>query len=219
MSVNRVNAEQLWAQAGGVSGLVYSSLPVMTFVIASSVAGLLPGIVAALGTAVAVLLWRLIRRGSAQPAISGFFGVAICALVAYAMGQSKGYFLLGIWTSLGWAVAFTLSILVRRPAVGYLWSWASGGDYRWRRVPRAIYVFDLATLCWVLVFLARFGVQRYFYDAGQMGGLGAARIGMGWPLTALAALVTYAAIKVVQRIAPAVDPAVAGPLDADPGRQ
>ena len=60
---------------------------------------------------------------------------------------------------------------------------------------RAVYAFDIASLCWVLVFGARFVVQRLLYDADQTGWLGVARIAMGWPLTALAALVTYVAIK------------------------
>jgi hypothetical protein len=51
----------------------------------------------------------------------------------------------------------------------------------------------------VLVFGARFVVQRLLYDANQTGWLGVARIGMGWPLTAVAALLTYVAIKAAQR--------------------
>jgi hypothetical protein len=97
---NRTNLERLLAQAGGVSGVIYSSLPVVTFVAASNFFGLLPAIGSALGVAALVLLWRLIRRESPQPAFSGFFGVAVCAIIAYLMGQSKGYFLLGIWGSL-----------------------------------------------------------------------------------------------------------------------
>ena len=148
------------------------------------------------------MLLRLIRRESTQPAFSGFFGVAICALIAYLVGQSKGYFLLGIWMSLLWAVVFSVSILIRRPLVGYAWSWANGADRGWRDVPRAVRAFDIATLGWVLVFGARFVVQRLLYDADKTGWLGVARIGMGWPLTALAALATYAAIKIVQRALP-----------------
>ena len=131
--------------------------------------------------------------------MSGFFGVAVCALIAYLVGQSKGYFLLGIWMSLVWAVVFAVSILIRRPVVGYLWSWATGRDNSWRDVPRAVYAFDIATLSWTLVFVARFAVQGHLYEAGKTGWLGVARIAMGWPLTALAALVTYGAIKAVQR--------------------
>jgi hypothetical protein len=198
-TTNRVSPERLLAQVGGVAGLIYSSLPVVTFVVVSSLSGLLPAIASALGVATLVLLWRLIRRESTQPALSGFAGIAVCALIAYLVGQSKGYFLLGIWMSLLWAVVFALSVLIRRPAVGYAWSWAGGRDRGWRDVPRAVYAFDIASLCWTLVFAARFVVQRILYDADQTGWLGVARIGMGWPLTVLAALATYAAIKAAQR--------------------
>lgn len=203
-AASRISAERLLAQAGGISGVIYSSLPVVVFVVASSVSGLVPAIAAALGVAALVLLWRLIRRDSPQPAFSGFFGVAICALIAYVLGESKGYFLLGIWMSLVWAVVVAASVLIRRPLVGYAWSWATGRGDGWRGVPRAVFAFDVASLGWVLVFAARFVVQGLLYDADRTGWLAAARIGMGWPLTVLAALATYAAIKSAQRAMAAV---------------
>jgi Protein of unknown function (DUF3159) len=186
-------------QMGGISGLIYSSLPVVAFVPVSSAFGLVPAIVAALGVATLILVWRLVRRESAQPAISGFFGVGVCALIAYLVGESKGYFLLGIWMSLFWAAVFTLSVLIRRPVVGYVWGWVNGHDRGWRRVRRAVLAFDIATMFWVLVFASRFVVQQHLYDADQTGWLGVARIAMGWPLTAVAALVTYLAIRAAQR--------------------
>src|SRR5271166_1335897 len=181
----------------------------MTFVVASGAAGLMPAIGFALGVAALVLTWRLIRRDSLRPALAGFFGVAVCGLIAYVVGESKGYFLLGIWMSLGWAVVTALSVLLRRPMAGYVWSWATGRDRGWREVPRAVLVFDVATLCWTLVFAARFVVQRHLYEADQTGWLGVARIGMGWPLTLLAAMATYAAIKAAQRAMPAQEAAEA----------
>jgi hypothetical protein len=224
VSAKRVSPERLLAQVGGVSGLVYSSLPVVTFVVVSTLAGLLPAIVSALGVAALVLLWRLIRRDSVQPAVSGFMGVAVCALVAYVVGASKGYFLLGIWMSLVWAVIFAVSVVVRRPLVGFCWSWSTGRDNSWRDVPRAVWAFDIATVGWVLVFSARFVVQRLLYLSNQTGWLGVARIGMGWPLTAVAALLTYGAIKAVQRAMPAADSTAVAPapdsaeVDAETGR-
>lgn len=212
LTTNRMHPARLLAQAGGVSGVIYSSLPVVIFVVVSGVYGLLAAISSALGVSASILLWRLIRRESTQPALSGFVGVAVCAVIAYAVGQSKGYFLLGIWMSLLWAVVFAASVVVRRPLVGYAWSWSSGRDRGWRRVPRAVYVFDAATVCWVVVFGARFVVQRLLYDADKTGWLGVARIGMGWPLTLAAALVTYAAIKAAQR---AIEPTVEVPSEID----
>lgn len=199
--------ERLLARLGGVSGVVYSSLPVVAFVLASNLFGLPAAITSALGVSALVLLWRLVRRESMQPAFSGFGGVVVCALVAYVMGESKGYFLVGIWMSLLWAVVFSASVVARRPLVGYLASWAGGRQHTWRDVPRAVYAFDVASLFWVLVFGARFLVQRHLYEADQTGWLGVARIGMGWPLTALATLVTFAAYKSAQRAVSAVDEA------------
>jgi Protein of unknown function (DUF3159) len=184
---------------GGISGLIYSSLPVVAFVPVSSAFGLQAAIASALGVAALILIWRLVRRESTQPAISGFFGVGVCALIAYLVGESKGYFLLGIWSSLVWAAVFALSVLIRRPVVGYVWGWVNGHDRGWRRVRRAVLAFDIATLFWVLVFASRFVVQNRLYDADETGLLGVARIAMGWPLTAVAALVTYLAIRAAQR--------------------
>jgi hypothetical protein len=92
-----MSPDRLLAQAGGVSGLIYSSLPVVTFVVASSVSGLPAAIGSALGVAVLVLLWRLVRRESMQPALSGFLGGGRFIINEYIMGPSKGYFLLRIW--------------------------------------------------------------------------------------------------------------------------
>ena len=128
-----------------------------------------------------------------------FFGVGVSALIAWLVGASKGYFLLGIWTSLVWAVVFAVSVLIRRPVVGYVWSWVNGHDRAWRGSRRSVRAFDLATLTWVAVFGARFVVQHRLYDADTTGWLGVARIAMGWPLTAVAALVTYLAIRAAQR--------------------
>jgi Protein of unknown function (DUF3159) len=205
----QTKAHAVLDQMGGISGLIYSSLPVVAFVPVSSAFGLQAAIAAALGVAAIILVWRLIRRESTQPAISGFIGVGVCALIAYVMGESKGYFLLGIWSSLVWASVFAISVLIRRPVVGYAWGWVNGHDRGWRKVRRAVLAFDIATVFWVLVFASRFVVQQHLYDADQTGMLGVARIAMGWPLTAVAALVTYLAIRTAQRAIHAHDgPAV-----------
>lgn len=191
--------QALLGQMGGLRGLVYSALPVAVLVPVNTAFGLLPALFSALGVAAAILVWRLVRRDSVQPALAGFLGVGISALIAWIVGASKGYFLLGIWTSLIWATVFGLSVLIRRPVVGYVWSWVTGRDRSWRQSRRAVLAFDAATLTWVAVFGSRFLVQHHLYDADETGWLGVARIAMGWPLAAIGALVTYLAIRAAQR--------------------
>ncbi|MDH6246774.1 hypothetical protein M2432_004432 [Mycobacterium sp. OTB74] len=195
----KLTAHALLEQMGGVSGLIYSSLPVIVFVPVSSFYGLTAAICAALAVAALILVWRLARRESVQPAVSGFIGVGISALIAYVVGASKGYFLLGIWSSLAYAGLFLVSVLVRRPLVGYGWSWVTGHGHTWRDVRRAVLAFDVATVVWVLVFGARFLVQNHLYAHDQTRWLGVARIAMGWPLTAVAAVATLLAIRAAQR--------------------
>jgi len=211
----RTPAQALLGQMGGVSGLIYSALPVAVLVPISTAFGLLPAIFSALGVAVAILLWRLVRRDSVRPALAGFLGVGISALIAWLVGASKGYFLLGIWMSLFWAVVFTTSVLIRRPIVGYVWSWVNGHDRSWRQSRQAVRAFDAATLTWVLVFGARFIVQNRLYDEDKTGWLGVARIAMGWPLAAVGAFVTYLAIRAAQRALHATHAATSQPAEVD----
>lgn len=187
-------------QLGGVSGLVYSTLPVVVFVPANSIFGLTVALWTALGVAGAVFAWRLIRRDPLQPAISGFFGVGICAFIAYRTGDAKGYFLFGIYTSLVYGGAFVLSVLARWPLVGLIWGYLNGKGTAWRRNRATVRCYDIATLAWAAVFAARYLVQAQLYDSDRTGWLAVARIAMGWPLTAVALLVTLWAVRRADRM-------------------
>jgi uncharacterized protein DUF3159 len=194
-------APALLEQLGGVGGLVSSAVPAVVFVMANSLAGLQPAIWASLGVAVAVGGWRLIRREPLQPAVSGILGVALCAFIAYRTGEARGFFLYGIWYSLVAGLLLMLSVVVRRPLVGVLWSVLNGSGFGWRTDRRARLGFDVATVVWSVFLLARFGVQHYLYDVQETDWLGVARLAMGLPLTAVAALVTIWAIRRAARVA------------------
>ena len=185
----------LLEQMGGISGLVYSSVPVLVFVLVNALAGLMPAIWTSLGVAVAITVFRVVRKGPLQPAISGFFGVAVAAFIAYRTGSAKGFFLFGIYASLVYGGALVLSMIARWPAVGLVWSVLNGHGHGWRRDRSARFGYDVATLTWALVFGARFVVQRWLYDTNQVGWLAFAKIAMGYPLMAVALLVTFWAVR------------------------
>ncbi|WTZ53910.1 DUF3159 domain-containing protein [Nocardia sp. NBC_01388] len=187
--------QTLLEQLGGFSGLIYSSLPVLVFVPVNSLRGLTTAIWAALGVATAILIWRLVKRGPIQPAISGFLGVGVCALIAYRMGEAKGFFLFGIYASLIYGGAFLISLLVRWPLAGVIWGVLNGHGTEWRSDRRAMRLYDLATAVWAIVFVARYLVQNHLYDSNSTGLLAVARLAMGWPLTAVALVVTVWAVR------------------------
>jgi hypothetical protein len=185
----------LLEEMGGLSGLVYSSVPVLVFVLINSIFSLQPAIWTAVGSALLITVVRIVRKQPLQPAVSGFFGVAVAAFIAYRTGSAKGFFLLGIWASLVYGSIFAVSVVVRWPLAGVIWSLLNGHGMAWRSDRRSMLGYDLATLSWAAVFFARFIVQRWLYNEDETGWLAFARIAMGYPLTALSLLVTVWAVR------------------------
>jgi hypothetical protein len=192
-SSTEVRGKTILEQLGGVTGLVSSSLPVLVFVIVNATAGLTPATWSAVGAGIAV--WRLVRREALQPAVSGLLGVAVAAYVAHRTGSAKGFFLLGIWTSVLYGSAFVLSVLVRWPLVGVAWSLLNGHGWSWRQSREAVRSYDVASLAWAVLFFARFAVQYWLYNSDQTGWLAAARIAMGWPLTGAVLVLTVWVVR------------------------
>jgi Protein of unknown function (DUF3159) len=189
----------LLARAGGVRGLVYTAVPITTFAATSSLLGLVPAVVAAVSVATLILGWQLLRRESTRPALFGFAGVAVGAAFAFVTGQAKDFYLPGIWMYLFLAIAFTISVMIRRPLVGVVWAGVTGRDDTWRRVPRVRLAFDIATIVMATVSWSRFLVQYYLYDTDQAGLLAIARIAMGWPVFVVTSSMIYFAIRVAIR--------------------
>lgn len=187
--------ESLLEQMGGISGLAYSTIPVVVFVLANAIFGLTVAIWSALGSAVLITILRVVRKEPVQPAISGFFGVAIAAFIAYKTGSAKAYFLFGIWASAAYFVAMVLSVLVRWPAAGVVWNYLNGAGMTWRKDKPSRLYYDVATLALAVVFGARFVVQQWLYSEDLTGWLAVAKIGMGYPLYGLALLVVIWAVR------------------------
>lgn len=186
----------LLEQMGGVSGMLYSSLPVVVFVIVNfATKNLMAAIISSLAAAVVIGVILAVRKGTVQPAISAVFGVGIAAFIAYKTGEAKGFFLFGIWQSIVYGGAFLLSIIVRWPLAGVIWTFLNGRDRSWRSDKASVRDYDIATFVWALVFFARFVVQRWLYDEDQVGWLAVARLGMGYPLMAVALLATVWAVR------------------------
>ncbi len=204
-------------QLGGISGLVYSTVPILVFVPANSIWGLKVAIWVALGVAAAVLILRLYRHDPIQPAISGFLGVGVCAFIAHRTGDAKGFFLFGIFTSLIYGAVFLVSIVVRWPLVGVVWGLLNGHGNSWRSHRGAVRAYDLATAAWAGVFGARYLVQSHLYDTDQTGLLAVARIAMGWPLAGLALVVTVWAARHAERVIESAEAATASEERAESG--
>jgi len=182
-------------QLGGVSGMVASTIPVVVFVAVNAISSLTPAVIAAVGVALAIAVWRLVRREPLQPAVSGLLGVGVGAFVAYRTGAAKGYFLVGIWYSALLCVVFLVSVLARWPLAGVIWHGLNGDGQTWRSQRGLMRAYSLATLLWAAVFGGRFVVQHWLYNSDQTGWLAVTKILMGLPLAGLALLGTLWAVR------------------------
>lgn len=204
-----IEEQTLLEQMGGWQGLVSTTLPILVLVPVNTRWGLEPALIAALTVAFLILVWRIVRKETIQPAISGFIGVAFCAAIAWFTGDAKGYFLYGIWASLVFAIIAFASVLFKWPIVGVIWKGINGEDMAWQRVTKARRSYAIATLGWVVIFLARFFIQNNLYTSADTATLGIVRILMGWPLTGV---VTVLTIWMVRRANKAVEEAIASGL-------
>ncbi|SLD03353.1 putative integral membrane alanine and leucine rich protein [Mycobacteroides abscessus subsp. massiliense] len=181
----------------------------------NSAFGLADAIWISMATAAAIAAWRWLRNQALQPAVSGVLGVAVSAAIAVQVDSAKGFFLMGIWTSLIAAVVFAVSVVIGWPLVGVIWHGLTGGGQRWQQDKPTRSAFTLATLALTVVFASRFVVQQWLYTQDSVGWLVTARIVMGYPLSGATLLVVIWAVRRSQRRISPHEPATAA---NDPGR-
>src|SRR5688572_8960961 len=193
-------SEQLADQLGGWRGLVESSIPVTVFVIANIIADLRPAIIVSVASGLLIAVFRLSRRQSVRHAVNGLFGIFIGAAIAWRSGDARDFYLPGIIISAGYVLAMVVSITVRWPLVGWIWSVVlDKGSTRWREDPVLLRTFGWLTALWAVVYALKVGVQSGLYLANQDEWLGIARIALGWPPYALLLAVTVWSVRRVTR--------------------
>ncbi|WP_232074985.1 DUF3159 domain-containing protein [Phytohabitans suffuscus] len=201
-------AEQMADQLGGWRGLVESSVPVVVFVFVNIIAELNPALIASVGVALAIAALRLIQRRPVRHAVNGLFGVGIGAFIAWRTGDEKDFYLPGILYGIGYGLALLLSVAVRQPLVGWIWSViVARGKSEWRTDPKLIRLFSRLTILWGVVWLAKVGVQAALYLADQDTALGVARLVLGYPPYLLLLAFTVWAVRRVTKPAPETAPA------------
>ncbi|MFJ8809966.1 DUF3159 domain-containing protein [Streptomyces sp. NPDC102490] len=180
---------------GGTAGFVYSTVPVVVFVIALALLSTKAAVIAAVATGAVLTVARLVRGERLLAASGSLSGVLVAAGIVALTGSAKDFFLLGIWVAFAGFLATFGSVLVRRPLTGVAWNLLHGGAYAWREDRQVLRAHDIATLAAALVLGSRFVVKQWLYVHDATGWLAFAKIVMGTPLTVVAALVVAWAFR------------------------
>jgi len=205
-------SEQVADQLGGIRGMVESSVPVIAFVLANIIWSLKPALVVAVALGLAIAAFRLSKRQSVRHAVNGLFGIAIGAFIAWRTGEARDYYVPGILLSLAYGIAMLVSITVRRPLVGWIWSLvADKGAKRWHEDSGLRRTFNWLTVIWATTYLAKVVINVLVYFAAGLTNdqkgtiLGIMRITLGFPPYALLAALTVWAVRRYLRTLPDPD--------------
>lgn len=176
--------EHLAEQFGGPRGFMESAAPIAAFGLVYVVAdGLQAAAVAGVATAVLLLLVRVVQRSTLRFVGHGLVGIVIAAAIALATGRAETAFLPGLLQAGAWAAGLGLSMLVRRPAAGYVIGAILSDPTGWRDHPAIVRLSNRLTLVLLVPMVLRVAVQLPLYLAAEVGWLAVARVALGWPLT------------------------------------
>jgi hypothetical protein len=183
---------QLSKALGGGRGILEAAVPTVVFTLAWLLSANLRLSLALAGSAAVLLVGiRLLRRQTVQFVLNSLVGIAIAAVFALRSGRAEDAFLPGILYNGAYAVLLIGSVLLRWPVVGFMVGAVTGDPTGWRKDAAVVRLTTRLTLLLALPCVLRVLVQYPLYATGEVGWLGAAKIGLGWPLqvAALTAMV------------------------------
>lgn len=182
---------------GGPAALVDSALPTIVFALTYGLGHrhLKPALIAAVGTAVVLAVWRLVRRQPVQTVAAGVLGIALAAGIALVTGRASDFYLLSIAKALGFAALYAVSAVVGWPIIGVLVGAAAGRPGGFREDPEQLRAYTRVTWFWVGLFLLRLAVRGPLLLADQFAWLSVTDVVMGWPLFLLWTALTYVLLR------------------------
>lgn len=181
---------------GGWRGLIDSALPSMLFIaIFVFQENLNNALISSLTLGGVLLLIRLFERKSLTQVFSGFLGLSISVFLTWRTKDASNFFLTGIVTNGIYGFFLLISVLIRKPLIGYLVGSLVGDTTGWLKHPLLVRAYTTVTWLWVAVFGLRLLVQIPLYLNNSIALLGSVKIFMGWPLYLFAVWLTYQIVQ------------------------
>lgn len=180
----------LLATLGGPIGILESLIPGTIYVTLFSITlNVLISAVSAGVVALGFAVYQLVRKRSLTQVFAGLVGLALSIYLPLRDGLNNthagDYFVPGLLTNLGYALAFTVSILIRRPLAAVALSFLSENAKGWKTDREKYRKFYWITVIWIGMFTFRLLVEVPLYLANQIAALGVAKLVLGTPFYAL----------------------------------
>ncbi|MFM1986990.1 MAG: hypothetical protein RIS18_1207 [Actinomycetota bacterium] len=193
---NMGEKELLNKAIGGWRGLIDSALPSMLFIIIFVFQkDLNKALIASLILGFILLIIRVFERKSLTQVLSGFLGLSISVFLTWRTKDASNFFLTGIITNAVYGFFLLISVVIKKPLLGYLVGSLVGDTTGWLKHPLLVRAYSTVTWIWVGVFGLRLLVQIPLYLNDNIALLGSVKIFMGWPLYLFAVWLTYQIVQ------------------------
>lgn len=191
-----LNKKSLLDSIGGPLGILEAVLPATLFSFSYALfQDALIAVGVAAGSSLIFIAIRLIQRKALTQALVGALAIGLAAFLALRDGgQAADYFIPGFITNAVYGSVLLVSVLIRRPIMGYV-AQLLFGLAGWRENKPSFKRLRLVTLIWVAFFSARLTVQLPLYFAGAVEALALARAVMGAPLYAGLLALTWVLLR------------------------
>lgn len=191
-----LNKKSLLDGIGGPLGIAEAIVPATLFSFSYALTkDSWVAVILAASSALLFITIRLIQRKALTQAVVGALAIALAAFLALRDGgQASDYFVPGFITNAAYGSVLLLSVLIRRPIMGFVARLLFGLE-GWRKDRLSYRRLRLVTLIWVGFFTSRLLVQLPLYFSGQVEALALARALMGAPLYAGLLALTWVLLK------------------------
>ena len=191
-----LNKRSLLESVGGPLGILEAVLPATLFSFTYALSrDAITAVSVAAGSSLIFITIRLIQRKALTQAIVGALAIALAAFLALRDGgQAADYFIPGFITNAVYGSVMLISVLIRRPIMGYA-AQLLFGLVGWRQDRLSYKRLRLVTLIWVGFFSTRLAVQLPLYFAGAVEALALSRAVMGAPAYAGLLALTWVLLR------------------------
>ncbi len=166
-------------------------LPAVIFTITSSRFSLFYSALAAVLSALILIVVRAMNKADIKYSLGGLAIVTLAAGLAYFSDNAANYYLPSIVNNSLIFVFALISIIVKKPLAALTSHLSRGWDLNWYLRKDILPAYTEVTIIWTAFFLIRAAINLKLYLSGDAVGLGTINVLLSLPFTTLILIISY----------------------------